>query len=162
VPTNNFVKNNGVSIIMVDSDGNIDPLIPLLLEGGVNVIYPMEAASSMDVVASRKKYGKVLRYIGNIDKRALAKGKKAIQIGLAVIDRTRCLPWAGGGRCVICLDACPPDYAAIELRQTETGEFRPYVKHQLCTGCGICEYKCPVEGESAIRVVAVKEMSAAM
>jgi MauM/NapG family ferredoxin protein len=93
--------------------------------------------------------------------RVPAKRKKTIHIGLAVIDRTRCLPWSGGGRCVICLDACPPDYDAIELQQTDRGEFRPYVKERLCTGCGICEYKCPVEGEPAIRVVAVKEMSAA-
>jgi MauM/NapG family ferredoxin protein len=89
------------------------------------------------------------------------KSKTTIQIGLAVIDRARCLPWAGGERCVICLDACPADYDAIELRRTGTGEFRPYIKERLCTGCGICEYKCPVEGESAIRVVAVKEVIAA-
>ena len=93
--------------------------------------------------------------------RVPAKKKKTIQIGIAVIDRTRCLPWAGGGRCVICLDACPPDYSAIELRKTEPGEFRPYVKEHLCTGCGICEYKCPVEGEPAIRVIAVEKMAAA-
>ena len=93
--------------------------------------------------------------------RVPVKRKKTIQIGLAVIDRARCIPWAGGERCVICLDACPADYDAIELRRTVTGEFRPYVKERLCTGCGICEYECPVEGESAIRVVAVKEMIAA-
>jgi MauM/NapG family ferredoxin protein len=93
--------------------------------------------------------------------RVPAKRKTKIQIGLAVIDRTRCIPWAGGERCVICLDACPPDYGAIELRRTGTGEFRPYINKQLCTGCGICEYKCPMEGESAIRVVAVKEMASA-
>jgi MauM/NapG family ferredoxin protein len=89
------------------------------------------------------------------------KKKTKIQIGIAIIDRTRCQPWAGGERCVICLDACPSDYSAIELQRTETGEFRPYVKEQLCTGCGICEYKCPMVGESAIRVVAAKEMVSA-
>jgi translation initiation factor RLI1 len=88
--------------------------------------------------------------------RVSVKRKKTIQIGLAVIDRSRCLPWAGGERCVICLDACPVEYGAIELRQTRPGEFRPQVKERLCTGCGICEYKCPVEGEPAIRVVALK------
>ena len=87
-----------------------------------------------------------------------AHAKAALRIGIAVIDRARCLPWACGQRCVICLDACPADYDAIELRQVETGEFRPYVKERQCTGCGICEYKCPVEGKSAIRVIAVKEM----
>ncbi|MHC4433391.1 MAG: 4Fe-4S dicluster domain-containing protein [Planctomycetota bacterium] len=83
--------------------------------------------------------------------------KKKIQIGLAVIDRARCQPWADGERCVICLDACPPDYGAIELRRTAAGEFRPYVREQQCTGCGICEHKCPTEGESAIRVLGAKE-----
>jgi translation initiation factor RLI1 len=29
---------------------------------------------------------------------------------------------------------------------------RPIVKEEKCTGCGICENKCPVDGESAIIV----------
>lgn len=60
-------------------------------------------------------------------------------------------------KCDACSAACPPDYGAIELRRTGTGEFLPYVKEQLCTGCGVCEYKCPIEGESAVRVFAVEE-----
>ena len=90
-----------------------------------------------------------------------AKDKARIPIGLAVLDRSRCLPWARGERCVICLDACPSDYGAIELRPTQSGPFHPYVKRSLCTGCGICEHKCPLEGESAIRVIAVSEMRSA-
>jgi translation initiation factor RLI1 len=31
---------------------------------------------------------------------------------------------------------------------------RPIVKEEKCTGCGICENKCPVDGESAIIVYA--------
>ncbi|MBE9508985.1 MAG: 4Fe-4S binding protein, partial [Chloroflexi bacterium] len=34
---------------------------------------------------------------------------------------------------------------------------RPYVLPDLCTGCGICEYQCPVEGEAAIRIYARRE-----
>ncbi|MFQ6102556.1 MAG: 4Fe-4S binding protein [Anaerolineae bacterium] len=29
---------------------------------------------------------------------------------------------------------------------------RPHVIRERCIGCGICEYKCPVNGEAAIRV----------
>ncbi len=29
---------------------------------------------------------------------------------------------------------------------------RPQVIRERCIGCGICEYKCPLEGEAAIRV----------
>jgi ferredoxin len=28
----------------------------------------------------------------------------------------------------------------------------PHVLRELCIGCGICEYKCPVSGEAAIRI----------
>jgi translation initiation factor RLI1 len=31
---------------------------------------------------------------------------------------------------------------------------RPIIKEEKCTGCGICENKCPVDGEAAIIVYA--------
>ena len=74
-----FLRKNGVKIIMVDSDGNINPLIPLWLEGGVNCLYPLEVAAGVDAVSLRKTYGKRLRLIGNIDKRALIEGREAIK-----------------------------------------------------------------------------------
>lgn len=40
--------------------------------------------------------------------------------------------------------------AALELRLREEG-LMPYVR-KGCTGCGICEKDCPLEGESAVRV----------
>ncbi len=73
-------------------------------------------------------------------------------IGTARIDRDRCLPWATGERCVICVDACPAEFDAIELRQIEPRTFRPFVEPSRCTGCGICEHQCPVDGVSAVRV----------
>jgi len=33
----------------------------------------------------------------------------------------------------------------------------PYVDLKICVGCGICEYKCPVRGRPAIRVIAAGE-----
>jgi uroporphyrinogen decarboxylase len=76
-----FLKKNGIDIIFVDSDGNIDKLIPLFLEGGANGILPLEVTAGEDALALRKKYKKLL-LIGNLDKRALIQGKKAIQIEL--------------------------------------------------------------------------------
>lgn len=63
----------------MDSDGDISELIPLWLEGGVNGMFPLEVAAGMDAVQLRKKYGKELILWGNIDKRALIKGKDAIK-----------------------------------------------------------------------------------
>jgi ferredoxin len=34
---------------------------------------------------------------------------------------------------------------------------RPYVVSYRCIGCGLCETRCPLNGESAIRVYAPNE-----
>ncbi len=69
----------GVDLYVVDSDGMIDHLVPLWLEGGVNVMFPIEiGAWEADPMVFRKKYGKELRIIGGIDKLVIPKGSKAI------------------------------------------------------------------------------------
>ncbi len=72
-------RRHGVEFIWVDSDGNTELLIPLLLEVGVNGHWPLEIAAGMDPVKLRKEYGRDLMLSGGIDKMALAKGKKEIE-----------------------------------------------------------------------------------
>lgn len=74
-----LLRRYGVDIILLDSDGNVDELVPVWLDGGINCIWPLEVAADMDPLALRGKYGKALGLIGAIDKRALAKDKKAIE-----------------------------------------------------------------------------------
>jgi len=74
-----LLHSYGVDVIFVDSDGNLEKLVPLWLEVGINFIWPFEVAAGNDAVALRKKYGKDLIIGGTIDKRALAKGKEAIR-----------------------------------------------------------------------------------
>jgi len=74
-------------------------------------------------------------------------------IGVAIIDRNRCWPWAKGIPCIVCEEMCPVPKKAVELQSDgNDGLQRPIVVADLCIGCGICEYQCPVEGEAAIRV----------
>lgn len=73
-----LLHSAGIDIIMLDSDGNVEELIPLWLECGINFIYPMEVAAGMDVVQLRKKFGKDLIIGGGMDKRVLASNKDAI------------------------------------------------------------------------------------
>ena len=74
-----FIKGKGVPYVIVDTDGNSEPLIPLLLEAGVDGIWPIErAAESMDPIDLRAKYGKALRLWGAVDKRCIAAGFDAI------------------------------------------------------------------------------------
>jgi hypothetical protein len=74
-----LLHSHGIDIIYVDCDGNIEQLIPLWLEVGINYMWPIEQAAGNDAVALRKKYGKDLILGGGIDKRALIKGKEAIR-----------------------------------------------------------------------------------
>jgi len=80
-----FIRERGVDLIIVDSDGYAEPLIPLWLEGGVNGFYPIERAANMDSVHLRKRFGRELRLLGGIDKRAMIAGPEAIDMELASI-----------------------------------------------------------------------------
>ena len=67
---------------LLDSDGNPEALIPMLMDAGIDCIWPLERASDMDPMRIRKKFGKSLRLMGGVDKRELAKGKAAIDAHL--------------------------------------------------------------------------------
>lgn len=60
-------------------------------------------------------------------------------IGLAVIDRNRCLGWSEGKLCLVCKEQCPQH--AIDSDPLH----RPSVQKSLCVGCGGCENACPVD-----------------
>ncbi len=88
--------------------------------------------------------------------------KRTQIIGKAEIDRSRCLPWAEDQPCIVCEEMCPIPDKAITLEEVyisnPDGEIialqRPSVIRKVCIGCGICEYKCPINGEAAIQVTA--------
>lgn len=86
--------------------------------------------------------------------------KRQMVIGKACIDTDRCLPWAGATPCIVCEEMCPVPEKAIRVIEAtavnaageEVFVQRPYMVRELCIGCGICEYQCPMEGQAAIRV----------
>jgi len=86
--------------------------------------------------------------------------KRRQVLGLAAIDQGRCLPWAYSTPCIVCQEMCPLTDKAIRLQEAavpapQGGEVtlqQPYVVRDLCIGCGLCEYHCPVKGAAAVRV----------
>ena len=88
-----------------------------------------------------------------------------VRVGTAFYDWGRCLPWAMDTPCVVCEEVCPVSPKAIWTREVAVKQRdgttvllkRPQVDPSLCTGCGICQYHCPVKDQPAIRVSPVGE-----
>lgn len=108
-----FLRQHGVKVIELDSDGNTEALIPLFLEAGVNVHWPLEAAAGMEPLKIRRKYGQSLALSGGIDKRELAKDRKAIEEEM----RRKILPMLEGGGYIPSVDhTVPPDISLDNFR----------------------------------------------
>jgi uroporphyrinogen decarboxylase len=96
---------HGVRHIWLDSDGDTRVLIPLFIEMGVTVHWPLERAAGMDPVEVRGRYGHALGLAGGIDKRELTKDFAAIDAELE-----RIAPLVEDGGFIPTLDhAVPPD-----------------------------------------------------
>ncbi len=91
--------------------------------------------------------------------------KKVFVMGLAFFDTTRCLPYAYDRECIVCEEHCPIPTKAIYFTEKEitrrdgsrTVLKLPRVDANLCTGCGICETKCPFRDLAAIRITSAGE-----
>ncbi len=73
-----LLRQHGVDIIWTDCDGNINDLVPIWLECGVNCMFPIEVQAGSDPVQLRKEYGHNILLRGGIAKYQLALGKEAI------------------------------------------------------------------------------------
>jgi uroporphyrinogen decarboxylase len=114
-----FVKSKGVSYVIVDTDGNSEPLIALLLDAGVDGIWPIErAAEGMDPLTLRAKYGKALRLWGAVDKRCIAAGNGAIDHHLRAM-----IPLIEEGGFIPTVDHLVPPDISLE-------NFRYYMKQK--------------------------------
>jgi MauM/NapG family ferredoxin protein len=91
--------------------------------------------------------------------------KKRSIIGIAVFDKNHCLPYAKKVNCMVCEEHCPVPKKAIRfdikketnIEGKEIVLKKPYVVDELCIGCGICEYVCPLTSKPGIEVYKVKE-----
>jgi len=104
-----FGRSRGVHFFGLDSDGNVDPLIPVWMDAGIDILYPFEVQAGMDVCAVRKKYGRELKIWGGVDKRPLVEGPAAIDRELQ-----RIAPLIRDGGYVPMLDHSTPPNVSYE------------------------------------------------
>ena len=76
--------------------------------------------------------------------------KSSIQIGRAVVDNKRCIVNTKNVDCTVCTRNCPP--GVIGTVHAPDGAKWVVVNSETCTGCGSCEYFCPVRPQAAVRV----------
>lgn len=66
----NHVKDLGIDIVLTDSDGYVEELIPLIVETGITGMYPFERAAGNDLLRIRKNFPE-FQILGGVDKRIL-------------------------------------------------------------------------------------------
>ena len=81
--------------------------------------------------------------------------KRVARMGLAIVNESTCLPFAGREDCDLCVQECnAAGYHAIEYTKVGTkvndegqpidgtGYLAPVVLDDLCVGCGLCQTRC--------------------
>ena len=71
-----------------------------------------------------------------------AEEKMQTAIGIARIDKKKCIAWEKGEYCVVCQEFCP--YQAI-IESDHKKVKCPTVDEEKCRGCGACESQCPAQ-----------------
>ncbi len=138
---------------------------PALLEGGLESLWTPGADPSpglLRLLLQRLRSG--LPGGGLPSRRSRWRRSGVAVLGRAYIDRNRCIPWADHRPCIVCEEMRPVPEKAIVLEEATVTDAagqpvtvqQPRVVEERCIGCGICEYKCPVSGEAAIRVFPVE------
>ncbi|MCP3950701.1 MAG: 4Fe-4S dicluster domain-containing protein [Desulfobacterales bacterium] len=77
--------------------------------------------------------------------------------GTAVILPHKCIAWEHDKKCMVCDEVCPFD-AVKFIKKKEKPVPVPVVRENMCSGCGYCEYHCPVKNDAAIIVTAFQEI----
>jgi len=79
-------RDLGVPWMLVDSDGKVDDLLPLWLDSGFDIVFPIEVGTwRADPNDLRRRFGGRLRMLGGIDKHVIPLGEAAIRTHLQAL-----------------------------------------------------------------------------
>lgn len=99
------LREHGIDLWYIDCDGDVRPLLPYFLEGGVNCLFPFEVNGCAHPGELLREYGGELRIMGGFDKLQLGGGREAIKNYMEslvpLVER--------GGFIPFCDHRCPPN-----------------------------------------------------
>jgi len=72
-----FAKSLDLPVIM-HSCGYVDPLLPGMIDAGIDCLQVLEVKAGMDLIKLHKQYGEILSFMGGIDVRVLYTNDKAL------------------------------------------------------------------------------------
>lgn len=124
-----MLRERGARLFEVDSDGDINPLLEVFAESGVNCLLPMEPAAGMDMVECRKRLGHAMAFKGGIDKFVLQKGFEAID---AELER-KLPPMLRDGGCVLGLDHRIPNGTPLEAYRHYMAKAWEVIRREMAT-----------------------------
>ncbi len=111
VPT---IKGRGATV-MVDSDGQIEPMIEWFESADIDGAYPLERQAGVDVVRIRREHPR-FAMMGGFDKMTMTRGKEAMRA-----EFERLLPAMRSGGFIVSVDHQTPPGVSLE-------EYRTYVR----------------------------------
>jgi len=89
-----LMSRHGIDLVSLDCDGLIDSLVPIWLDNGVNVMFPIEVGTwEASLEPWREKYGKGLLGVGGMNKKIFARDYAAVD---EEVERLRRLVDLGG------------------------------------------------------------------
>jgi uroporphyrinogen decarboxylase len=102
---NRKLKAYGIDLWYTDCDGDVRPILPFFLEGGINCLFPYEVNSCTHPGDLLDQYDGQLRIMGGVDKMRLGEGPAAIKAYLESLEKYV----VRGGYIPFCDHRCPPN-----------------------------------------------------
>ena len=95
----------GIDLWYTDCDGDVRPILPYLIEGGINCLFPFEVNGCAHPGELLDQYDGQLRIMGGFDKMQLGAGRDAIKAYMKTLEKYV----ARGGYIPFCDHRCPPN-----------------------------------------------------
>ena len=122
-----FFRDHGTKYFALDTDGDPTVLVPLMMDAGVDTLWPIERAAGVSPQGWRRQFGKSLRLWGGVDKRVLTRGPEVIRAHLREL-----IPLVEEGGYIPTIDhTVPPDVS--------WDNWRYYIEYKRALLCGELE-----------------------